>query len=196
MKDSNPADHSLIEQLRAGDQIAFTKLYEMYSPILLQRLDSLLPDQDIILEIHQTAFIRIWSYRENIRSESGIWPLLYRIARNLVIDYYRESSTNEAIKQALMTQATLFYELEEIDDSTRELTERLYSAIDRLPEKRKAIFLLCKFQGKSYEETAKLHGISIGTVKDHMAKAMRFLKQELGPKMYSLLLSLLSFYMG
>lgn len=193
MKDSNLVDHPLILQLRAGDQRAFTKLYEMYSPILLQRLDSLLPDQDVILEIHQTAFIRIWFYRKNIRSESGIWPLLHRIARNLVVDYYREASTNEAIKQALLMQATLFYELEEADDSTRSLMEQLYSAIDRLPEKRKAIFMLCKFQGKSYEEAAKLHDVSIGTVKDHMAKAMRFLKQELGPKMYSLLLSLLSF---
>ncbi|ULT28328.1 hypothetical protein KUH03_18115 [Sphingobacterium sp. E70] len=45
--------------------------------------------------------------------------------------------------------------------------------------------------GKSYEEAAKIHEVSVGTVKDHMAKAMRFLKQELGAKLFMLLITLL-----
>ena len=121
-----------------------------------------------------------------------MWPLLQRIARNLVVDYYRSSASQEAVKKALLLQATLYYELEEEKRRSGGPGEALHKAINLLPEKRREIFLLCKLQGKSYEEVAQLKGVSLGTVKDHMAKAMRFLRQELGQSMYSLLITLLT----
>lgn len=177
-----------------GDSTAFSKIYAAYSPLLLQKLMHLLPDEESALDIHQVTFVKLWEYRAKIRVKDGIWPLLYKIARNLVVDYFRKSASNEAIKKALLLQATLFYEIDEPTDNLENMSEALSAAISLLPKKRKEIFLLCKMQGKSYEEVANMQGISIGTVKDHMAKAMRFLKQELGEKLFVFLLLLLNYF--
>ncbi|QBQ39951.1 sigma-70 family RNA polymerase sigma factor [Sphingobacterium psychroaquaticum] len=180
----------LVALLVKGDRDAFSQLYARYSSDLLHRLNKLLPDEEAVLEIHQIAFVRLWEIRERVRIEQGIWSLLHTIARNLVVDYFRKSATNEAVRNALLTQATLYYELDEPTNQVEEMSTLLSATIDRLPAKRKEIFLLCKFQGKSYEEVAQLQGVSIGTVKDHMAKAMRFLKTELGGALFSLFLAL------
>ncbi len=185
-----------ISLLVEGDRTAFSKLYELHSPTLLHKLNRLLPDEDSVLEIHQVSFVRLWDFRERIQQEQGVWPLLHTIARNLVVDYFRKSASNEAVRKALLTQATLYYELEEENNTVELMTEALSTAIDRLPDKRKEIFLFCKFQGKSYEEAAQTYGVSIGTVKDHMAKAMRFLKSELGEKLFALLIGLLGFWVN
>ncbi|SMG24653.1 sigma-70 family RNA polymerase sigma factor [Sphingobacterium psychroaquaticum] len=182
----------LVALLVKGDRDAFSQLYARYSSDLLHRLNKLLPDEEAVLEIHQIAFVRLWEIRERVRIEQGIWSLLHTIARNLVVDYFRKSATNEAVRNALLTQATLYYELDEPTNQVEEMSTLLSATIDRLPAKRKEIFLLCKFQGKSYEEVAQLQGVSIGTVKDHMAKAMRFLKTELGGALFSLFLALVN----
>ncbi|MFD2554366.1 RNA polymerase sigma factor [Sphingobacterium tabacisoli] len=185
-----------ISLLIEGDRVAFSKLYNLHSPSLLHKLNQLLPDEDSVLEVHQVSFVRLWDMRERIQEGQGVWPLLHTIARNLVVDYFRKSASNEAVRKALLTQATLYYEMEEGSDHVESMTEALSVAIDRLPSKRKEIFLYCKFQGKSYEEAAEAHGVSVGTVKDHMAKAMRFLKSELGEKLFALLVVLLGFWVN
>lgn len=183
-----------ISLLVEGDRTAFSKLYELHSPTLLHKLNHLLPDEDSVLEIHQITFVRLWDIRHKIQQEQGVWPLLHTIARNLVVDYFRKSASNEAVRQALLMQATLYYELEDSNDSIEQMSAALSAAIEMLPAKRKEIFLLCKFRGKSYEEAAAIHGVSLGTIKDHMAKAMRFLKNELGEKLFTLLIVLLGFF--
>ncbi|WP_183078730.1 RNA polymerase sigma factor [Sphingobacterium puteale] len=191
MKNDENDEFKLVSLLIKGDKTAFSKLYEHYSPTLLHKLNRLLPDEEHVLEIHQIAFVRLWDMRAKIIPEKGVWSLLHTIARNLTIDYFRQSATDEAVRKALLTQATLYYELDEANDTLEQLSDELSKAIEKLPPKRREIFLLCKFQGKSYEEAAKIHEVSVGTVKDHMAKAMRFLKQELGTKLFMLLMTLL-----
>ncbi|MDR2284705.1 MAG: sigma-70 family RNA polymerase sigma factor [Sphingobacterium sp.] len=185
-----------VSLLIEGDRVAFSELYKLHSPSLLHKLNQLLPDEDSMLEVHQIAFVRLWDMRERIQRDQGVWPLLHTIARNLVVDYFRKSASNEAVRKALLTQATLYYDLEEENDTVERMSEALSTAIDRLPAKRKEIFLFCKFQGKSYEEAAEAYGVSVGTIKDHMAKAMRFLKSELGEKLFSLLMVFLGFWIN
>lgn len=194
MKKEEFGEGKWISLLIEGDRAAFSKLYELHSPTLLHKLNHLLPDEDSVLEIHQITFVRLWDIRHKIQREQGVWPLLHTIARNLVVDYFRKSASNESVRKALLTQATLYYEMEDPNDAIEEMSEALSTVIDRLPSKRKEIFLFCKFQGKSYEEAAAAYGVSIGTVKDHMAKAMRFLKSELGEKLFTLLIVLLGFF--
>ena len=54
---------------------------------------------------------------------------------------------------------------------------RLWTAIDRLPAKRREILLLSKRDGLSYAEIARRMGISQNTVHNHMTKALRTLRE-------------------
>jgi RNA polymerase sigma-70 factor (ECF subfamily) len=64
---------------------------------------------------------------------------------------------------------------------TTELAAALQSALARLPERRRLVFTLSREQGLTYNEIAKLLGISPKTVEMQMGRAYRTLRKYLAP---------------
>ncbi|MNL44206.1 RNA polymerase sigma factor RpoE [compost metagenome] len=52
----------------------------------------------------------------------------------------------------------------------------IQEAIDKLSESRRKVFILCKIEGKSYQEAAALLGITVATVNSNMVSSIRFIK--------------------
>jgi len=170
-------EQDLLLLLKAGDQQAFEKLYQVYSVRLLQRLLRLLKDRNLAKELLQDVFLKVWERRGTIDPLHSIKPYLYRIAENLVMDYFRRAATDRKVMDHLIQVSTELYDQIQDELDTNTLNQTLKEAIDQLPEQRKAIFIQCKLEGRSYEEVAKEMGISRGTVNDHMVKSMRFLRK-------------------
>jgi RNA polymerase sigma-70 factor (ECF subfamily) len=61
----------------------------------------------------------------------------------------------------------------------RELEERLYTALNELPEQCRTIFQLSRFEEMRYREIADQLGISVKTVENQMGKALRLLREKL-----------------
>lgn len=105
--------------------------------------------------------------------------LLFRIARNAVIDKLRSKRRT----------AALFRAGEEADAAdpaanperiliASERLRRALSCIDHMPPKRREVFLLHRLEGLSYAQIARRAGIGIKTVEKHMACAMAQLSKE------------------
>ena len=86
----------------------------------------------------------------------------------------------------------------ELDNSTitaddeleaSELEQRIQESINALPEARKKIFILSRYEGLKYKEIAEKLNISIKTVENQMGSAIKQLKNDLAE--YMVLLSLL-----
>jgi RNA polymerase sigma-70 factor (ECF subfamily) len=60
-----------------------------------------------------------------------------------------------------------------------ELEERIKNCIVGLTPRCKSVFILSRFEGKSYREIAEIMGISIKTVENQMSKALQILRKEL-----------------
>jgi RNA polymerase sigma-70 factor (ECF subfamily) len=91
-----------------------------------------------------------------------------------------------------MTVATdLYNQLEEQIDF-KETNASLMAAIAKLPEQRRKVFVRIKLEGRSYEEAAEEFGVSVSTIKDHMTRALKFLRTELIQDNPSLLFFLLA----
>src|SRR3546814_6458197 len=93
------------------------------------------------------------------------------------------------MQQELISAATghVVSLIEEINAAENQVL--IKSVMQKLPPRRRAIFALCKLEGRSYSEVAHLFGISQGTVNDHIVKATKFLRSELAkhyPQHYSL----------
>lgn len=76
------------------------------------------------------------------------------------------------------------------DEDIRRLVRE---AIGRLPEKTRRIFLMSRFENKTYGEIADEVGLSVKSIEFHMSKALRELRSDLG-KYFSVMLVLLSWY--
>ncbi|MCY1662582.1 RNA polymerase sigma factor [Chryseobacterium sp. SL1] len=176
MKSSSVIDEKeLLILIREGDYHAFEKIYETHNRKIAQRLFGLLKSWDLVEDVLQELFIKLWNNRNFIDADKPVEAYLYRIATNLVNDYFRNVSKNKRLADELWHRISEVYNpFDEI--SQVESDHELFRSIEKLPAQRKKVFLLCKMEKKSYAEVSKLLQISEAAVNDHITKANRFLK--------------------
>ncbi|ANF50305.1 hypothetical protein A0O34_07145 [Chryseobacterium glaciei] len=169
-------EKELLLRLRNGEYSAFEIIYSNHKKKIAYRLLRLLNSGDLVEDILQELFIRLWNNREGIDVEKPIEAYLYRIATNLVNDYFREVSRDKKLAEELWHRISELYNpFEEVSQVSAD--SELFRSIDRLPEQRKKVFLLCKLEKKSYSEVSRLLEISEAAVNDHITKANRFLRE-------------------
>ncbi len=183
MRNANTCDEQeLVMRLRDGDYLAFDTLYGKYALHVARKIKKLVKLPEVTEELHQEIFLRVWEQRRSLRPENPFLPFLLHIARNISIDYFRKAARSKQFKiRILESFAELHSDVEE-RIVFNETQAAINKALEKLPPQRLKIFTLCKLEGKSYEEAAATSGISLSTVKDHMHRAMRFLRDEMAQK--------------
>jgi RNA polymerase sigma-70 factor (ECF subfamily) len=136
-------------------------------------------EEDAAEEIVQEAFYKLWTKRESIRIESSLEAYLYRTVRNASLNLIKHISIREDYKQynQLMIDECEKQESDLIEVS--ELEQKIRDSIDLLPEQRKKIFILSRYEGLKYKEIAEKLNLSVKTVENQMGKALQFLRKEL-----------------
>ncbi len=160
-----------------GEQRAFEQIYQLYSERIYGRLIRLLKDEDIADSILQDVFLRIWERRAQIDPAQPFKAYLYKIAENFVYDYFRKVARDKKLQVKLRAAAADYYDQIEENIFKKEYEALIGEAILKLPPQRQKVFLLCKIEGKSYEEAASLLGISISTVSNQLVKATKSVKE-------------------
>lgn len=192
MKNADTCDEQeLVMRLRKGDYLAFDALYGKYALHVAHKIKKLVKLPEITEELHQEVFLRVWEQRKNLRPDNPFLPFLLRIARNISIDYFRKAVRSKQFETRIQASFAEFHCDVEEHIVFKETHATIGRAIRKLPPKRLEIFTLCKLEGKSYEEAAASSGVSLSTVKDHMHRAMRFLRDEMSQKDPTLLVLLL-----
>jgi len=113
---------------------------------------------------------------------------LYRLASNLMMDRWRSGRRSAARDAAWRNVAHVSGPTEDLDDAPsaeavvagRERLARLMTALDKLPDKTRAIFRLHKFYDLSYAEVAQNLSVSKSTVEKHMMSALKVLAARVG----------------
>ena len=176
MFDTAQQEKEILMRLLQGDELAFEKIYRLYSPRLYGKLLRLLKSVPQTEEILQDVFLKIWEYRASIDPEKSFRAFLFKIAENKVYDFFRKASRDKKLEAELIALSTINYmALEEFvaDDEKSVLLE---NAINMLPPQRQQVFRLCKLEGKSYKEVSELLGISLSTISDHIVKATKSIR--------------------
>ncbi len=162
---------SWIIRLNAGEMLAFEWLYNTYKHQLAGNLLKLVKSSDIAEDILHDVFVKVWENRTKIDPERSFEGYLYRIAANMVADFYRKISKDRNYQEYLMTiQETVYQHIDELLENKyrRELIDK---ALTELPPKCRTVFQLCKIEGRSYEEVSNLLQISPNTISNHLNRA-------------------------
>lgn len=123
-------------------------------------------------ELVQEVFYRIVRYRHTYRKKGNFVTCMYTIARNARIDYFREHSvqtdlleeTNDIISSDPNPHEQ--YEHESEIDLVRK-------AIAALPEDKREVIIMSRFNNMRYEEIGKVLGCIVGAVKVRVYRAIR-----------------------
>jgi len=163
----------LLSQLKNGKEQAFEQIYRLYSERIYGRLIRLLKDEDMADCILQDVFLRIWERRGQIETNQPFKAYLYKIAENFVYDHFRRVARDKKLQVKLRAITAEYYEQTEENIFKKENDALIAEAIQKLPTQRQKVFLLCRVEGKSYEEAAGLLGISVSTVSNQLVKATK-----------------------
>jgi RNA polymerase sigma-70 factor (sigma-E family) len=139
-------------------------------PALVRLAYLIVGDAGLAEEITQDAFIRVWRSWGRIRKEEAAAAY----ARATVVNLARNSLRRRVLEAR--------HRVARSDDVAEVPLERLdyLRAVRSLPARQRACVALRYYEDLSEQETARLLGISIGTVKSQTHKALRRLQELLG----------------
>lgn len=172
-------EQELLLRLREGDERAFEHVYQKYSARIFGNTLKLLKDKEAAEDILQEVFIKAWQNRAEIAVDKSFGSYLFTIAKHLVYNYIRRASLETRVASYLASHTSELYRHIEEHIHYQESRDAIQQAIDKLPPKRREVYILCKIQGKSYQEVAEQLGCSVAAVNAHIVKATKSIKEQL-----------------
>lgn len=162
----------LITRLNNGDETAFVKLFEAYSPVLVSFMSKLSIDSEDISDTVQQTFLKIWENKEKLDPKVPLKNYIITIAKN---DLYNRIQRNIVAKKHNDLLGDHFQQISEHPSS--DLTKVLNQILDSLPEKRAKVFKMSRIEGYSNKEIAQELGISKSTVENHINNSSSIVKK-------------------
>ncbi|UGU16451.1 RNA polymerase sigma-70 factor [Sinomicrobium kalidii] len=178
-KHRDTEEHVLLLLIRQhDDQDAFRELFYRYQDRVFRYAMRILPVREICEEILQDTFVKVWNYRHGIDRQRDFSPLLFRIAKNTVLNYLKSQKTHQQLSRD--TIAVLVSHICPEDDMIwTQYTQIMEEAIATLPERCRIIFEKSRFEGATYEEIAEELGIAKSTVRLQIVKSLKLLRNYL-----------------
>lgn len=170
-------EKELVNLVKDGSPLAFQVLFEKYSQKLYRFAISYLKMDSEAEEIVQEVFMKLWESRRRLDSDKSFYAYLFTIAFNAIKKKFNQKMKAERFKHDLFEWLSQENPSLESRLDFEALIEKLESLIEGLPEKRKAIFLKRKKEGRSIDEIANELDISPKTVKNQITAAMNSLKK-------------------
>lgn len=169
-------DRSLVEGIIRGDEAAFLRIFEKYhSPLYLHVL-RFAKSEDLAKDIVQEVFIKVWENKNALNAELCFKGYLFKMCKNRIINFLKRAARETAIQKELSYHAHIASNQLEENYTYSEYESLARKAIQLLPPKRQVVFRMCRLEGKDYDEVAASLHISKHTVRDHMAKAVKSIK--------------------
>lgn len=164
-----------IINIKRGDEIAFTRVYNSYHVKLFRYFYKKTGSNDLSIELVQLSIIKLWRFKHTLTESYSLDIQIFNIARTTLIDFIRQ----QAVKKQKLSQLTAENKFNHLvqPDQSFEISDYFNNLIKTLPPTRKKVFLLSRLKGLTYSEIAEKLAISVHTVEDHMSKAIRHLKK-------------------
>lgn len=176
-------DDALIAKAQKGDLYSFDLLVKKYQRKIYFLAYRMVKNHDAADDIAQETFIKSYSSIRSFRLGHSFYTWLYRICMNLAINHLKRQKFVISESQFEEEASPLEKEVEGQDPLTllvqKEQERKIEQAIDSLPPKYKAVFVLKVYEDLSYEEIAQTLKISLGTVMSRLFRARERLRESL-----------------
>jgi len=174
MADSD--EQTLIERCRQGDDTAFTELIDRYKDLVYGMIWRLAPDRTQVEDLAQDVFLKVHRGLPYFRGEARLSTWIYRIVANVCAQ-----ARGRPVREVPLERGPEKPPIDppSIDGSFAaiELRDRLEKAIARLPEQYRFLIAAHHLRGVQYEALAEALDVPLGTVKTHLHRAKRRLRE-------------------
>jgi RNA polymerase sigma factor (sigma-70 family) len=172
--DDGPSDGDLLERfVRTRDASAFAVLVQRHGPMVLAVCRRVLRSTQDAEDAFQATFLVLVRRAATVRPPGAVGGWLHGVARRTALDARRAEARRRA-REARTARNSEYAPLPDPD-----LREVLDVELAALPEKHRALLVLCDVEGKSRKEAARMLRLPEGTVASRLARARALLGRRL-----------------
>jgi RNA polymerase sigma-70 factor (ECF subfamily) len=181
-----PRDEDLVALAQKGDQQAFEALVQRHQQKAYRIAFDFARDREEAKDLSQEAFLRAYTHLSNFDGRSGFYTWFYRILVNICLDYRRRQkrTSAEEFNETVENQIEPSHQAGNPVSPDQQviagqLSRKVGEALESLPPKQRTAFILKNHQGLSIREIAEIMQTAEGTVKVHLYRAVRTLRENL-----------------
>ncbi|MBA4167242.1 MAG: RNA polymerase sigma-70 factor [Chitinophagaceae bacterium] len=175
-----------IAALQRSDQSVFEQVFRQYHEAIYFYVLGKTASPYIAEEVVQVTFVKLWQTRASLSCQYQLSTQLFRIARTTMIDMLRkEKNVRRHATVINLPDGHKNDVWEKIEE--KELLRAVDHAMSHMPDVRRKVFAMSRFQGKSYSEIATELTLSLKTIESHMTAALKQLRQLLGACLFFIL---------
>ena len=171
-----PSENNIISGLKKGEAKAFAWMYKVYYNRLFYFAKQLIADEQEAQDIISGVLIKLWHKRTDFDNMPAIRAFLYIAVRNACFDFLKYS------KRLASNKKDFQYWTDDKEDEVlhlmikAELLQEIVAEIEKLPPQYQAVCKLSFFEGLANDEIAEKLQLSVKTVRNIKALAVKEIK--------------------
>lgn len=164
--------------LKAGSHSAFEYLFREYNLRVYGFAYKFLHNHAEAENIVQSVFVKLWENRAILNENLSLKAYLFKITKNMILNLVKKQTSRDLFLNYISDNGEQHYDIDK-ELNYNELFSIVEQSIQSLPERRKQIFILSRYEGLSYKKIARKLDISENTVDTQIRHALKFLREEI-----------------
>ena len=192
LRKDNSSDITLWNQLRSGDEEAFSSLFERYYSTLVNYGKTLMTGEDLVKDCVQDVFVDIWTYRYKLNEAIVVKAYLLSSVRKRIARLHHREHIFSNIKNVDSLEFLFDFSIEDrliADETTAKKVEQLNKSINQLSDRQKGAIYLRYHQGLSVEQVAEVLNLNYQSTKNLLHRAILQLRKDFPISVLFLLLN-------
>ena len=185
-------DAEYIAGLKSNNRQLYADFVDVFASRIYNVALRILQNKEEAEEVAQDVFMKIFQSIDLFDGSCSLKTWIYRITVNKSLDVLRVRKR----KTGWLVLSNFFYENNEekiaavdfknpiMQMEQKEESEIIFAAIEKLPERQKAVFVLYQFEDMSYKEISSTLEISVSAVDSLMSRAKKQLREKLNTLSY------------
>lgn len=170
----------IIKKAQAGDQAAFSKLFNKYKSFVENILFGYLKDVDEAKDVANIVFVKVYNNLSSFKAYDSFGGWLRIMTNRTAIDYLRRINEKVSISTDSIDRLSMNASESSLEDElvTHTTYEQILDEIKSFSEKDKQIFYLFYVHGFTVEQISKKLQLPSGTIKSILSRRRKYLKQK------------------
>ena len=165
-----------LQPINLNDESSLEQIFRQYWTKLYIYAFNVLGEREICEDIVQEIFVNLWTKRQDIQ----IYDLnsyLYQSVKYQIFNHFRRSKYEKELFKRFELINTE-YKIDEIYEK-KEMKVHIKNVVSRLPEQRRLIFQMSRYEGLSNREISENLNISLQTVKNQISESLKYIRKSL-----------------
>ncbi len=173
-------DKILLERIAKDDEKAFREIFERYKDRFYAAALKMTRSRDMAEEVVQEVFLALWLNRNTLADVEAPESYLFSIVYHTLSRHFKRRASERLMKVEMRKRMEKYENYTEEVVVEKESRLLLQNLIKQLPSQQQMIYKLSRIEGRSRKEIAEELHISPNTVKNHLLKAMKFIRTRWG----------------